>query len=67
MNTAIVVAIAVNVTDKAMFPFANDDIKFEIFPPGHAATSIIPIAILGVGLIKRTNRKVKKVTQKIAK
>lgn len=42
------VAMAVRLTDKATLPFASDEIKLEILPPGHAATSIIPKAIVGV-------------------
>lgn len=42
------VEIAVKLTDKTTFALAMDEIKFEIFPPGHAATRIIPKAIVGV-------------------
>ena len=42
------VANAVKVTDNAALAFASDDIKFDIFPPGQDATSIIPNAMLGV-------------------
>ena len=37
--------IAVRVTDKATFPLAINEKKFETFPPGQAATKIIPNAI----------------------
>ena len=47
-NTALIVAIAVRLTDKATFPLASDEIKLEIFPPGQAATRIMPNAIDGV-------------------
>tara|TARA_A100001011_G_scaffold358879_1_gene404949 strand:+ start:122 stop:412 length:291 start_codon:yes stop_codon:yes gene_type:complete len=47
-------------TDRAALPLARDDIKLEILPPGHAATSIIPRATLGIGLKINTNIKVKK-------
>ena len=42
------VVIAVSETDKAMLPFESADRKFEMFPPGHDAMSIIPRAIIGV-------------------
>ncbi len=45
---AEMVATAVRLTDKAMFPFANEDMKLEMFPPGHDETKIIPKAIVGV-------------------
>ena len=45
------VANAVKLTERATFAFANEEIKFEILPPGQAATRIIPIATLGDGLI----------------
>ena len=38
---------AVNETDNSVFPLEKDVIKLDIFPPGHAATSIIPKAIIG--------------------
>ena len=34
-----------NVTDNAMLPFASMEKKLEAFPPGQAATKIIPNAI----------------------
>lgn len=58
MKTASRVATAVRLTDNAELPFAKWVIKFEIFPPGHAATMNIPNAILGMGSINHTNRKV---------
>ncbi len=60
-NIANKVAIAVKLTDKATFAFANEEIKFEILPPGHAATNIIPSAIVGdKNLLKAiTKRKVR--------
>jgi hypothetical protein len=51
IKTADMVAKAVRLMDRAAFPLARDDIKFEIFPPGQAATSIIPRATLGVGFM----------------
>lgn len=41
------VAIAVKLTDKATFALASDEMKLEILPPGHAATKIIPSAMVG--------------------
>lgn len=58
MKMADKVASAVMVTDKAELPFASDDRKFEMFPPGQDATSIIPSATDGVGLIIITNKNV---------
>lgn len=46
--TADKVAMAVKLTESATFAFASDDIKLDIFPPGQDATSIIPIAMVGV-------------------
>ena len=43
-----VVVIAVSETDSTMLPLDSEDRKFEMFPPGHDATSIIPSAIIGV-------------------
>ena len=42
------VVIAVIDTDNSTLPFESEDMKFEIFPPGHDATSNIPIATIGV-------------------
>jgi hypothetical protein len=58
--TANRVALAVKVTERARFPPAKEVIKLEIFPPGQAATRIIPRAILGMGFIRRTSKKVRK-------
>jgi len=60
IKTAHTLAIADIQTDKAVFPFANEVMKLEIFPPGQAATIIIPIATLGIGLNTHTIKKVKK-------
>ena len=57
-NIAKKVAKAVRLTDKAVFPFAKCVMKLEMFPPGQAATIIIPKAILGCGLISITKIKV---------
>ena len=58
IKTANSVAIAVKLTDNAEFPFAKCVIKFEILPPGQAATMNIPKAILGIGSINQTNKNV---------
>lgn len=42
------VVVAVSPTDNSVFAFESDDIKLEMFPPGHDATRIIPIATVGV-------------------
>ena len=60
INTAQTLATAVMHTDKAAFPLAREVIKLEMLPPGHAATSIMPRATLGIGLKINTNTKVKK-------
>ena len=49
------VEIAVIDTDNSMLPFDNDEMKFEILPPGHDATKIIPNAIIGVMTGLRAN------------
>ena len=38
---------AVSDTDNSVFPLEKDVMKFEMLPPGHAATRIIPSAIIG--------------------
>jgi len=43
------VEVAVSVTDNATFPFANEDKKLLILPPGHAPNKNIPSAMLGQG------------------
>jgi hypothetical protein len=53
------VAKAVRVTDSAVLPFANDDKKFDMLPPGHDATSIKPNATEGVGLINNISKNVR--------
>ena len=52
------VAIAVRLTDKAVFPLAKCVMKFEMLPPGQAATMNIPKAMLGIGFMTKTNKKV---------
>ena len=59
MKTAHTLAMAVMHTESAVFPLANEVMKFEILPPGQAATIIIPIATLGIGLKIQTTKKVK--------
>lgn len=53
------VEIAVRETDRATFAPETDEIKFEILPPGHAATKIIPNANAGWGRRSKISRKVK--------
>ncbi len=48
MMGAIEVVIAVSETDSTMLPFESDERKFDMLPPGHDATNIIPSAIIGV-------------------
>jgi hypothetical protein len=48
MIGAIAVVNAVSETDSTMLPFDSDERKFEMLPPGHDATNIIPSAIIGV-------------------
>jgi len=62
---AAVVEIAVRLTERATLPLAMELIKFEMFPPGHAATKIIPNATVGVGLSRSTNRKVRDGNKKV--
>lgn len=38
---------AVRETDSSVFPLESEVMKFEMFPPGHDATRIIPNAIIG--------------------
>ena len=42
------VVTAVIEIDNSVLPFDSDEIKFEMLPPGHDATKIIPIATIGV-------------------
>lgn len=56
---AIKVENAVRLTANATFAFANEEIKLEIFPPGQAATKIIPNAMLGEGFKIKVKTKVK--------
>ena len=60
INGAAMVVMAVIDTDNSMLPFENADIKFEILPPGHDATRIIPMATIGVmiGLRMMASRQV---------
>ncbi len=55
---AVKVEIPVKLTASATFPFAIELMKLEIFPPGQAATMIIPSAMVGDGLRSITNKKV---------
>ena len=38
---------AVRETESSVLPLESEVMKFEMFPPGHDATSIIPRAIIG--------------------
>lgn len=60
----ISVAIPVRPTERAVFAPEIDEMKFEIFPPGHAATKSIPSANAGCGFKSNTIRKVKKGSSK---
>ena len=62
---AAMVEIAVRLTANATFPLAIELIKLEIFPPGQAATIIIPRAIVGAGLIIITSRNVNAGNKKV--
>lgn len=44
-RNAMTDVMALNVTERATFPFASNEKKLEAFPPGQAATRIIPNAI----------------------
>ena len=59
ITRAAIVEKAVRLTESATLPFAKEVIKLEILPPGQAATSIIPNAMLGVGSINTINIYVK--------
>ena len=50
--------MAVRVTDKAAFPFDKWVMKLDTFPPGQAATKIIPRANPGAGLRANTSKTV---------
>jgi hypothetical protein len=39
---------AVNPMESSVLALESDEIKLDMFPPGQAATSIIPIATVGV-------------------
>jgi len=52
-----IVEIDVEIPPKG-FPLDIELMKFEMFPPGQAATKIIPKATVGVGFSNRTNKKV---------
>ena len=47
ITTASAVLIAVRDTESSTFALESEDMKLEMFPPGHEATSIIPSAIIG--------------------
>ncbi len=50
--------IAVRVTDKATLPLESKVKKLETFPPGQAATIIIPSAMPGIGLRSTMSKQV---------
>ena len=50
------VLVDLMLTDSAVFPLARCTRKFEMFPAGQLATSIIPSAMLGAGLMASTSR-----------
>ena len=60
INGAKAVVMAVIDTDNSILPFESDEMKFEMLPPGHDATKIIPNAIIGVitGLSIKATRNV---------
>ena len=47
VNMHNAVLMAVSETESSVFPLQRDVMKLEMFPPGHAATRIIPSAIIG--------------------
>ena len=47
LNTHTAVLIAVSETDNSVFPLESEVMKFDMFPPGHDATRIIPSDIMG--------------------
>ena len=47
VKTHAAVLKAVRETDSSEFPLESEVMKFEMFPPGHDATRIIPKAIIG--------------------
>ena len=58
VNTQRTVLMAVNDTDSSEFPLQSDVMKLDTFPPGHAATRIIPSEIIGVRtLLKMMQRR----------
>lgn len=48
MKVAVEVVIAVSVTDNSTLALDKEDMKLDMFPPGQAATSIMPMATMGV-------------------
>ena len=47
VNTHAAVLMAVSETESSVLPLDNEVMKFDMLPPGHAATRIIPSAIIG--------------------
>ena len=56
ISRLITVVVPVRLIDKATFDFEIAEIRLETFPPGHAATKIIPIATAVLGFKIRTSR-----------
>ena len=59
-KTANMLEIAVRVTERAISPRLIDVKKFDTFPPGQHATTIIPNATLGGGFKINVSSKVKR-------
>ena len=59
VNTQSAVLMAVSETDNSELPLQSEVMKLEMFPPGHAATRIIPSETIGVRILlnvmQRTN------------
>lgn len=60
MKIAPRVAKPVRLTDNAALAFAIELMKFEMFPPGHEATKIIPKATEGLGFNIKIKRKLRR-------
>ena len=55
IRTARAVLIALSDTDNSMFAFESELMKLEMFPPGHEATRIIPMAMVQLMLLPNAN------------
>jgi hypothetical protein len=58
VNTASALERAVSETESAVSPRAAWVRTFDAFPPGHAATTIMPRAMLAVGAMAKVRRRV---------